>query len=290
MKKQFLLITLLLLIITTKAQQVQNPGFENWVSGFPQNWGSYSQSIVNNGKPNPHLEAQTSMAHSGSYAIVMQNTALATAGGNNVPGGICTCPITFNGGPILGFGPYSSLPISYDFWYQFNAVNGDNAITQVYITKWNTGTNKRDTLASGGSLITGPVSVYTNLSVPITWLITGQAPDSMQLSFTSSTKAVGNGIPTGGMLYIDDVNMNFSATGLETFNTATFNVFPNPANNKITIQASAELGIITIYNCLGEIVMQTKSLNNKEQVDISKFSAGIYTIQTQNRFIKLIKQ
>ncbi|HXD91920.1 MAG TPA: T9SS type A sorting domain-containing protein, partial [Bacteroidia bacterium] len=133
-------------------------------------------------------------------------------------------------------------------------------------------------------------SVYTNLSVPITWLITGQAPDSMQLSFTSSTKAVGNGIPTGGMLYIDDVNMNFSATGLETFNTATFNVFPNPANNKITIQASAELGIITIYNCLGETVMQTKSLNNKEQVDISKFSAGIYTIQTQNRFIKLIKQ
>jgi len=67
-------------------------------------------------------------------------------------------------------------------------------------------------------------------------------------------------------------------------------VYPNPAGNNVTIQSSTELGIITIYNSLGEIVLQIKSKNIAEQIDISTLSPGIFTIRTQNRQIKLVKQ
>ncbi len=67
-------------------------------------------------------------------------------------------------------------------------------------------------------------------------------------------------------------------------------IYPNPSNNNIKIESNTELGGITIYNSLGEIILQTKSRNQQEQIDISKFASGIYTVQAQNNFIHLIKE
>ncbi|HXB39496.1 MAG TPA: T9SS type A sorting domain-containing protein [Bacteroidia bacterium] len=73
-------------------------------------------------------------------------------------------------------------------------------------------------------------------------------------------------------------------------NNAQIKIYPNPSTNNITIQSSTELGAITIYNSLGEIVSQTKSKNTQEQIDMNKFSSGIYIVLTQSRYIKLIKE
>ncbi|HXB41325.1 MAG TPA: T9SS type A sorting domain-containing protein [Bacteroidia bacterium] len=68
------------------------------------------------------------------------------------------------------------------------------------------------------------------------------------------------------------------------------NVYPNPSINNVIIQSSTELGSIIIFNSLGEIVFETKSKNIQEQIDLSKLSSGIYTIQVQERFSKLVKE
>jgi sugar lactone lactonase YvrE len=70
---------------------------------------------------------------------------------------------------------------------------------------------------------------------------------------------------------------------------AQINIYPTPANNHIIIQSIAELGTITIYSSLGETVLQTKSKNKREQIDISRLITGIYIIEAQNTFLKLIK-
>ncbi|HKC69423.1 MAG TPA: FG-GAP-like repeat-containing protein [Bacteroidia bacterium] len=67
-------------------------------------------------------------------------------------------------------------------------------------------------------------------------------------------------------------------------------VYPNPANNFITIQSNTELGYITLYNALGETVMQLNSKNAQEQIDMSKLAAGVYTIEAKNSFTKVIKE
>jgi len=67
-------------------------------------------------------------------------------------------------------------------------------------------------------------------------------------------------------------------------------VYPNPSSNNITIKSETELGLMTIYNSLGEIIYKEKTNSTQQQIDISKQAAGIYFLQAQNTYIKIIKE
>lgn len=269
-------------VLLSNAQQVLNNGFESWTSSnVPANWGSYGQMITGLTGTNPNTEIQTTSMHSGSFAALLQNQ-FVTAAASNIPGGLNTGPITFvSGKPVYGFQAYAGgYPVSYDFWYKFNAIGGDSAGTDVTITHWNTSLNKRDTLARSGSYIIGATSVYTHMTVPINWLITGVAPDSIQLQFTSSMAGQNGGSgqpPAGGQLYVDDINMNFS-TGVQTIMAnGSFSTFPNPAINAVTIKSTSEKAKnVMVYNVSGSL-MNTYSLNGKlTSIDVSQYENGLY--------------
>jgi hypothetical protein len=66
--------------------------------------------------------------------------------------------------------------------------------------------------------------------------------------------------------------------------------FPNPANYFVNIKSTEEIGLITIYNSLGEIVFQHTISTIQTQLDISKFPAGIYNVKTQTGSVKIIKE
>jgi len=104
---------------------------------------------------------------------------------------------------------------------------------------------------------------------------------------------------TDGNLYIADygnqrirkvTNVGVMSKNEIKKNLSSLKVFPNPANNLITLNPSVELNQITIYNLVGEIVLQTKSKNKQEQIDISKLSSGVYILQAQGQRVKLIKE
>jgi hypothetical protein len=67
-------------------------------------------------------------------------------------------------------------------------------------------------------------------------------------------------------------------------------VYPNPSGNNISVLSSSELGLITIYNSIGEIIYRQFATSSEQQIDLSKESAGIYILQWQNNHIKLIKE
>jgi len=84
---------------------------------------------------------------------------------------------------------------------------------------------------------------------------------------------------------------NCSSNIDEIKNTKTeLELFPNPATGCFTLNSNEELGSIIMRNCIGEIVYQTRSKNTQEQIDISKLPAGVYMIQAQNKYVKLIKE
>lgn len=76
--------------------------------------------------------------------------------------------------------------------------------------------------------------------------------------------------------------------GVENVNN-TFNVYPNPASNNVTIEfKSAEPQTLYIFNIVGNIIYQ-KTINDKNlEVDVSNWSKGIYIIKTENSVKKLI--
>lgn len=96
----------------------------------------------------------------------------------------------------------------------------------------------------------------------------------------------------GNNLYIDNINIGNSAVGIaDNLTTGGFlNIYPNPVNDYLTILSSEELNTIVIYNTIGAVVFQTKSRVRKEQIDISGLPPGVYIIEAQGRFNKLVKE
>lgn len=69
-------------------------------------------------------------------------------------------------------------------------------------------------------------------------------------------------------------------------------IYPNPAKNQITIKGEFDSNeSITIYNMLGQKVMEKQITTNEEKVDVSKLSNGVYSIyfniaKATSKFIK----
>jgi len=76
----------------------------------------------------------------------------------------------------------------------------------------------------------------------------------------------------------------------ETGKTKEVIVYPNPSNHSINVKSETDLGIIIIYNSLGEIVYREKINSIQQEIDLSKQSAGIYFLQVKNSYIKIIKE
>ena len=79
-------------------------------------------------------------------------------------------------------------------------------------------------------------------------------------------------------------------------NEANITIFPNPTNDKFTIQIDNQNVSYTleILNTIGQVVLNKKITNKVEQVDLSGQAAGVYFVKLQsvtNSFVrKVIKQ
>jgi len=89
-------------------------------------------------------------------------------------------------------------------------------------------------------------------------------------------------------------NSNSGITAIEK--DALFNVFPNPANNKITISFNMNLNshaVLSIYNSIGAQVKSislSKLNDQKVTLDISELSKGIYMMEVINEGSKNLKK
>jgi hypothetical protein len=83
-------------------------------------------------------------------------------------------------------------------------------------------------------------------------------------------------------LIIDDITIDFSNDIKENENH--FNIYPNPANDVLTINSNTTMNQITIINSLGQVVMNVEPNTDFYQININTLPEGIYTarITTNN--------
>ncbi len=275
MIKKLLITGLLACTIAIQAQQVQNPGFENWTGAYPTSWGSYSEMLAGIGFPGAGLETKSSNFNSGSFSVLLENKAVAALGGQIVPGFVNTGPVTYdltNSKVVQGRQAYSTQATSYSFFSIYTPTLTDSAYSQVFLTKWN-GTS-RDTVAFGFTVFPVGNATYMQTTVPINYLIM-TAPDSIQLLFISSIKGTP---PAGSQFFVDDVNM-ISSMGVQSLNAdGTFsNVYPNPAVNTITFATNDEKAkYAKVYDLTGRAVTTIELTGKITKADISSFENGLY--------------
>lgn len=74
--------------------------------------------------------------------------------------------------------------------------------------------------------------------------------------------------------------------GVDVEPMQSFNIYPNPAKDDITIPIEEICGNIEIYNIYG-IKMNSEIINGR--IEISSYPVGVYTLRTKNKICKFVK-
>jgi len=94
----------------------------------------------------------------------------------------------------------------------------------------------------------------------------------------------------------NEYNSNFTieeSTGIIDFSNNNLKIYPNPAKEILNIELSENknIGIIKLYNVVGEKVYEVSGINSSEtSINLHSLSKGVYFIQILNTNDKLTKK
>ncbi len=130
--------------------------------------------------------------------------------------------------------------------------------------------------------------------------------------YTSSSDALAetNALPTGTQLidgteyFAVNQESGCSSTplavtvtvvlGNDTFDMNSFNLYPNPTSNVVTLQYSKEFSEISILNLLGQMMLNKKLNTTETTIDFSNFPAATYFVKIvsegKTKTVKVIKK
>ncbi len=206
------------------------------------------------------------------------NLESKTISGKVIPGIITTGKIDTSNLNISGGQPFSGKPEKLVGYYHYLPASGDLASFEMLLSKWNTTTLQRDTIAYGkffgAEFSTGvDFKVFEILLDYKTNLLAD--PDS-QLVIISSTMDRANP-KSGSELWVDNLSLVEMVTGIDNSNkTAAYISYPNPAVNELTFRTGEKAAVITIYDVLGNKVTEVAVEQKEMVINTSTFSKGMY--------------
>ena len=137
------------------------------------------------------------------------------------------------------------------------------------------------------------ISIYLNNS--------DMSPVRIEVSNISSIKfkttkfVVTNNDNSSDDFYFSDViKITFNeegGTSIETVNTQTASIYPNPVKDNLIIQNANDVygSDICIYSMTGVLVAQYSQWNG-ETIDVSNLNPGVYFVNTNSTTLKFVKQ
>ena len=73
-----------------------------------------------------------------------------------------------------------------------------------------------------------------------------------------------------------------------------FSYYPNPSQNILNLSAKENIGMVNIYNILGQEVLSEKPTKTVTQIDLTSLTMGAYFVKVQvddkNGSFKIIKE
>jgi hypothetical protein len=74
------------------------------------------------------------------------------------------------------------------------------------------------------------------------------------------------------------LKVSVGGSGIKQLESEQLMVYPNPAKGDVTIDITGK-GSMSLYNLLGQLIMQLPLNNGKNIINISSLNNGVYTIQ-----------
>jgi hypothetical protein len=225
-------------------------------------------------------------AHSGTYSarLITGYIDLVHA---VIPGVIGTIKINWNTDKaILGI-PYpygSTLPTRFSGYYQSYPLANDSSAAVLLLSKWNSGSHQRDTLAYNRLAFHGIINSWTAFDTVVTYRDHSKIPDTLTILLLScagfnATYMLGSVGQIGSMALFDDVNLTgVSGFPLLLMPSVKVKLSPNPASRflKIELGSSIENGYFEVYDAQAKFIRQVPLNGNTGQINVSDLNTGMY--------------
>jgi hypothetical protein len=285
MKTHCTLIFVLLALVVSSQTQIPEGGFENWT---PNSSGTYSEPSGNwwttlnplASVGAPVTTAPTSDAHSGELAARLETVQW---GDFLISGLLSSGEFVFEEPFIKQGRPFSDKPSKFKGWYKYTPVQGDSAGIGAILTRYNTSTQQKDTIADAVIAVSSNITSYTEFVIDFEYTIPDLTPDTIIVVFTSSGDASNLQGQDGSVLIIDDIILEY-ATGLQDnlMPELSLNAFPSPANDRITLEINSfqpEDLVFNIYSMDGRLVESIVPEDRKTEVNTVNWKQGKYLVQ-----------
>ncbi len=302
MKRNILVIICLLFIVPfLMAQQIENPGFEEWevvIAGPPDiiepvNWSSIktSDDPVLSGLA-PITFEQSTDAHSGQYAIKLFNVYLSIIG-SAVAGTMCNGQYHADPNPDLGYAftnptdpqwntPFTSRPDGIAFWMKFFPV-GDDTLQFQALLHVAEGTlppkpaNEANQVAYTRADIGGTHENWTRIAIPFNYF-DERTPEYLLLILTS-----GNGTTPieGSYALFDDLEIidDWQAIHDNPLDQVGIYVIEKTLYIKNLPEDLIKHSNLEILDLTGRLVWQSKIHSNKVSLAPTNILNGIYIVK-----------
>ena len=280
MKTRIILLFIFIAIGNSIFSQIPNNGFENWTNmgsySTPDNWGNLNAVTTTTG-------IYTCLKGSpGNPGTAYLKLVSKTISGMGIQPGIAVSGVlnttTFQS--VSGFA-YTDRPAELDGSWQFMAGGSDQGYIAVYLTKWDAGLNRRDTIGQVVNPLSGMVMSWRNFSLPLSYS-NSDIPDTAMIILSAS-----GSIPvTGSYLYIDNLSFVGGTIGMQDQSALSgLLAFPNPVtqNNLIIDLKNRDFtaDYIDILDLQGKLIIRKTMINQHFPVsmDVTTLHAGEYFLR-----------
>jgi hypothetical protein len=73
----------------------------------------------------------------------------------------------------------------------------------------------------------------------------------------------------------------WTAIGNPNVNTGSFSLYPNPADDHVFITTSGELKRVTVYNALGQLVVDEITTGRQYELETASYTIGVYMVRVE---------
>lgn len=287
MKKNIILTAIVLVASLKSEAQISNYSFENWTNmgsyENPDSWGTLNNTTTMAGV---YTVTKATPGNPGSYYMKITSKTIGTGvvGGIAVSGQLDSMTML----PKTGF-PFTQKPISFTGKWQHMIYGSSQGSLSVILTRWNTSTNNRDTIATANQTLSGMAMSWANFSLNFTYFDTN-SPDTCVIILKSS----GSNPTNNDYLWVDNLAFSGNVSVAENDIRNSILIGPNPVKGSVIITSDDQKTVfshMSIYDLSGKIVADM-NLNNvpAAEIDLHEVNNGTYFLQMETNYGLVVKK
>jgi hypothetical protein len=280
MKRITLILTLFAAIAINTNAQIPNNGFENWTTigsyKNPDGWGTMNNTTT---LASIYTATQATPGNPGSYYLKLTSKTVSTVVVNGIAVSGKLDSITQK--PKSGFA-YNQRPLSFTGSWQHMIYGSSQGSVFAVLTKWNSASSKRDTIAVANQTLSGMAMSWANFSINFVYQ-SGNYPDSCLIVL----KASGSAPTANDYLWVDNLAFSGSVAAVpENANqNLSLEIYPNPAKDFINVNFERKNNddvFLNVYSTSGSLVLSEKLLQGHQQLNVRDLKRGIYIVEIKS--------